>query len=43
MEAARAEARRWSAKAVDALRDLPDGPIKSAFELFAAGVVNRVG
>ncbi|OFS27726.1 polyprenyl synthetase family protein [Brevibacterium sp. HMSC07C04] len=43
MEDARAEARRWSARAVEALRDLPDGPIKAAFELFAAGVVNRVG
>lgn len=43
MDDARAEARRWSDRAVEALRELPEGDVKTALELFAAGVVNRVG
>lgn len=38
---AEAEARRWAAKAVDALNSLPDGSAKTALITFANAVVDR--
>lgn len=36
-----AEARRWSAEAIDAIAPLPEGPVKKALTRFAESVVDR--
>jgi heptaprenyl diphosphate synthase len=43
MEAARSDLRRWAGQARDAVTQLPDGPVRAAFETMCDFVVDRSG